>query len=820
MKMSVVALLLLTLSIPLTVFADPSANLEPIPSYYSHTDFMPSTPGAAGSALGGFVNPAIYGLLPGYENQFLWSDRGAKFRSMDRWGWFFGLPHVGFGLVHQRQNVPDESGQVHKVSITDYRLAVAGGEEAFCIGIGYGWSGGEFLEYPRDHLFQAGMVSRPVRQLSVGLCGDFATKNSRRRGLFDLALRPLGTPWVTLFGDVELYGRERLEDARWGVGAVLEPLPGIELSGKYRDDETFTLGMSVSFGRTTISARPHYGGGGGLSYTTYGIRGGYPRANVFDRYFKKKSRYLSLPLKGRVTYRKYRYFDEKTHTLSDILAALDGAIDDPRVAGVAVNLSGTSIPGELAWEVRHKLGEVREAGKKVIVFIDRGEMREYHLASVADRVVMDPEGFLFIPGYLAGMTFYRGTLEKLGLGVDILRFYKYKSAGEMFSRDDMSAADREQRQALIDDRYELVRGEISASRGIAAQRFDEWIDQGYLFNAQDAAEQGLVDTLGRWIDVDDFVKAMETGRKKKLVGPGGMAVREFPSPTWGPKPGIAVVYGLGFCAMDWGIKARQLEKVFQRLEKDGSVKAVVFRVDSPGGTGMASDVVAAALKKCAARKPVIVSQGSVAASGGYHISMYADTIVASPRTVTGSIGVLGGWLWNKGLGSGLGMTTDHVKVGDHADMAFGVWLPLLGLQLPDRQLSPEERARFERVIREGYRTFVAQVAQGRGMTTEQVEAAAQGRVWSGIDGQKVGLVDEIGGLDRAIQIARTAAGIGPEEEFEIVELPGKGLFKLDLGGPGVLALDLESEPTWQYLKLFSEHPGGPLQVLPPELFLE
>jgi protease-4 len=188
--------------------------------------------------------------------------------------------------------------------------------------------------------------------------------------------------------------------------------------------------------------------------------------------------------------------------------------------------------------------------------------------------------------------------------------------------------------------------------------------------------------------------------------------------------------------------------------------------------------------------------------------------------VTGSIGVLGGWVWNKDLGSGLGMTTDHVKVGDHADMAFGVWLPLLGLQLPDRPLSPEERARFEGVIRGGYRTFVAQVAQGRGMTAEQVEAAAQGRVWSGMDGKKVGLVDEIGGLDRAIQIARTAAGIGPHQEFEIVELPGKGLFKFHLGGPGILALDLEREPAWQYLKLFAEHPGQPLQVLPPELFWE
>jgi protease-4 len=166
------------------------------------------------------------------------------------------------------------------------------------------------------------------------------------------------------------------------------------------------------------------------------------------------------------------------------------------------------------------------------------------------------------------------------------------------------------------------------------------------------------------------------------------------------------------------------------------------------------------------------------------------------------------------------MTTDHVKVGDHADAGFGIMLPFLGLSLPDRPLTEVERAQFEEYIRDAYRLFVAKVAQGRGLSEAHIDSVAQGRVWSGMDGKKVGLVDEIGGLERAIQIAWTAAGIEPDEEVEIVELPQKGLFKLDLGGPGILSLDLEKDPTWQYLKLFSENPGQPLQVLPPELFLE
>ena len=794
-------------------------DLSPIPSYYTQTDFLLTTPGVEGSALGGFVNPAVYGLLPAFENRFFWSDQGAKINSLNRWGLFMGGPHLGFGVTHHRKNLLVAGDQTRKVSITDYRIALAGGSEAMNFGFGYGWSRGDVDIFPRDNIFQAGIVGRPHPVVSLGMVGNFALGSSHRTGIFDLAVRPLGTPTVTLFADAELGEKDRLENMRWGIGAALEPLPGIQLVGKYRDDETFTLGLSFSFGRTVVSAAPHYDDGGELSYTTYGLRGGYPTRNIFDRYFKKNKRYLSVELKGKVSYRKYRYFDKETHTLRDILFALDGAIDDPRIAGVALSLSGMSISRVLAWEIREKLKGVREAGKRVVIFIDQSGMTEYHLASVADRIVMDPEGYLFLPGYRAGLTFYRGTLERLGLGVDVLRFYKYKSAGEMLSRDDMSEADREQRQALIDDRYALVRDEVSASRKVSGDRFDAWINEGYLFSAQDAMEEGLVDTLGRWVDVQDAIESLEGG-KKKMVGSKRLFVEEFPSQTWGSKPRIAVVYALGFCAMDWGIKARQLEKIFEGLKKDKGVQAVVFRVDSPGGDGMASDVVAEAVRKCAEKKPVIVSQGGVAASGGYHISMYADTIVAAPNTVTGSIGVLGAWLWNEDLGSKLGMTSDCVKAGDHADIDCGIRLPFVGLQLPDRKLTPEERARFEKLIRDAYRLFVHKVAQGRGMTDAQIDSVAQGRVWSGVDGQEKGLVDVIGGLEKSILLAREAAGIDPQEEVEIVELPQKGLFKMDMFKPGIMALNMKEDPSWLYLKLISEHSGQPLPVLPPELYVE
>jgi protease-4 len=243
-------------------------------------------------------------------------------------------------------------------------------------------------------------------------------------------------------------------------------------------------------------------------------------------------------------------------------------------------------------------------------------------------------------------------------------------------------------------------------------------------------------------------------------------------------------------------------------------------VDSPGGLGLAADVVAEALRKCAQAKPVIVSQGNVAASGGYQISMYADTIVAAPNTVTGSIGVVGGWVWNKGFGSKLGLTSDHVQVGDHADVGFGIRIPFFGLPLPDRNLTVEEQTIVEDHIRASYETFVAQVARGRKMTESQVDSVAQGRAWSGIDGQEKGLVDLIGGLEKSLLLAKEAAGIPPDKEIEILELPQKGLFKLNAFKPQMPGFTLLEDREWFYVKLITEHPGQPLPVLPPDIYPE
>lgn len=790
-----------------------------ISSYYSNVDFLLSTPGAEGSAIGGFVNPAVYRMMPGPELQFFWSDDRAKLNSLKNWGLFTGVPRVGFGLVRRTMIVPVTGDQNTEMGVTDYRIALAEGTESMSFGLGYGWSKGYPDTSPRDEIFQMGTLLRPSPYASIGITGAIGLGSSSRKCVLDVALRPLRHPMVTLFGDAEIGERDRPGDAHWGAGAVFELLPGLRLVGKYLDTEAFTLGLSFSFGGLNLSSAPHYDDEKHLGYTTYGIRVGDPRRNIFDQYFRKKSRYLSMELKGTVAYRKYRFFDDETHTLSGILFDLEHAIDDPRVAGVALNLSGMSVPRVMAWEIREKLKAVRGAGKGVVIFIDRAGMKEYHLASVAHRIVMDPEGMIILPGHLIGHTYLRGTLDKLGLGVDEWRYFKYKSAFEVLSRESMSEADREQLQALVDDFYAVSRDDICASRDISPKEFATWVDSMALFLADSALTYGLVDTLARWDSREDIVASLE-GRGKKMVDRDRLAASEFPSPDWGEKPRVAIVYGLGGCEMDRGIKARQLERIFHKVELDERVKAVVFRVDSPGGDGLASDVVAEALRKCATEKPVIVSQGNVAASGGYWISMYGDTIVAAPGTVTGSIGVIGGWVWNKDFGSKIGLKYDHVQAGDHADFDGGITLPFLRFSVPDRNLTPWERQQVEAAIKAMYRGFVAKVSIGRGLTEERVDAVGQGRVWSGLDGLENGLVDVIGGLDTAVSLAKAAAGIPAERKVKIVEMPGKGLFKPPFGQDDNPLIDVRNNREWEYLKVLMDHPAQPLPITPPDLYPE
>jgi len=786
-----------------------SAQYQAITDYYYQNDFLMASSGAFYDGLAGFDNPANLSFLKAGELRFNWSTEGTKAGTFQDWGLFMAMPNVGFGMVRR---------DTWLGKATDYRISLGFGGDKVAVGAAYGWSTHTIDALAAEEIFKSSIIVRPWRYLSVGLMGDFSFESDARQGVAEIGLRPLGDSRLTLFGDIAMKNKTEFDDAPWSAGAVVECARGINLTGRYFENETFTVGLLINFGHGSIAQQMHYDEDQEYAYNTYSVRVGGARPSIFPSLIDKDRRYLKIYPKGQVSYLGYLFSGEKDNRFLEILENIKAAGDDPRIAVIALNLSDISIAPEHAWEIREALKEAKSKGKQVVTFIETADLRQYYLASVGDMVVMDPNGMIMMTGISMGKTYFKGTLEKLGLGFDEWRFYKYKSAAEVFSREDMSDADQEQYQAFVDDMYEFLRQDISQSRGMKTDKFDLLIDEQALFLPSVAIESGLVDTTGRWTDVDKIVKKLEN---KKLYAISGeeLYANALPPKYWGGDPQIALVYGLGECALETGIKARWLEKQFKNLAKDNSVKAVVFRVDSPGGDALASDIVAEALKECAAKKPVIVSQGQVAGSGGYWISMYGDKIIAGPTTITGSIGVIGGWLWDKGLSDKLGLTSDFVTRGKHADIGTGVRLPILGMTVPSRNLDEDERAKVESMIREFYDDFVGKVAAGRKMSVDEVKEIAEGHFYSGVDGKEIGLVDELGGVMMAIEIAKEQARIAKDQRVELKEIPHYlGLFAFENPYSSMIGIktgiDTE-DPAIQYIKMLNDSPLKAMPMLQP-----
>ncbi|MBI2418424.1 MAG: S49 family peptidase, partial [Ignavibacteriales bacterium] len=389
--------------------------------------------------------------------------------------------------------------------------------------------------------------------------------------------------------------------------------------------------------------------------------------------------------------------------------------------------------------------------------------------------------------------------------------FKYKSAAESFSRDKMSEADREQRQKITDDWYRLAKEDITSSGRISGAEFDTLVNTKIMLLASDALKYKLVDSLVRW----DLLQEHFGNSKTMMTGSMDLYDNKKPEDNyWGKKPEVAVIYALGACAMESGINARSLVKDVSAAVANPLVKAIVLRVDSPGGDAMASDYISDVLRRAKGKKPIIVSQGFVAASGGYWLSMYSDTIVAAPSTITGSIGVIGGFFYDAGLKNTIGVSTDYVKKGENADAGFGFVIPLLGLPIMDKQFSVEQRGQIENMMKSLYGDFVNKVASGRSKKPEEIAEIAQGRVWSGYDGKKNGLVDVLGGLETAISIAAQKAHL-QKGEYNIVQYPEAKLFDASMFVPKLISAPVVIEdPMLQNLKFRMQNNGKPLFMVP------
>jgi protease-4 len=758
-----------------------------LPDLPRETQILVDTPGTANSALAGVFNPAAWAMQHSWGAYLSWDDLAHSDRKA--WAGAVSLRYLGFGWRQLR--FPGPAGEIGGSSLDEYTLGLSAGRRTATIGMSYAWVPGGPLPggAQRDGRLTAGVVGR-WRVVSVGVASLWDLQRSSNEQQVDLGLRPLG-PRLTLFGDAVCRKGDAFADIHTGYGVRAEITPKLTLAAKALSTGEVSLGVTLGLSpRDHVSWRPHLDNDGHRIASTWALEYGPPAARGARGLRPRGHRFPTLDLNGPMTYRRYRFFDRR-RTLLSTLAAIERAAADPNVGGLVVNLSGMRVTPELQWELRAQLAGLRAAGKKVIVYLDRGGLFETMLASVADQIWMDPYGDLHLLGLATGRTYYKNAADKVGIGVDEWRFFKYKSAMESYSRTSMSPADREQRQALIDDMYETAVSALTAARAIPRERWEEILDRQGFLTAEDALAAGLVDSLGTW---EQTVKAARTaGRRAGGDAFAAQLGRVLGDPVWGPlewgEPArIAVLYAIGPCDMDTGIRARELAGVFRRAREDRGVKAVVLRVDSPGGDGMASDVVAREVAQTAKRKPVIVSQGQAAASGGYWISMPGDRIVSAPISITGSIGVIGGHAWNDSLGRKLGLTYDGVKRGPHADLYQGIMLPGIGQVLPERPLTPKERERAETLLRNEYHDFVVKVAAARKLPAAYVDSIGQGRVWSGTRAQGLKLVDDLGGLWDALRIAKERAGIPVARRVVLTEAPSIGMLNLEALRPKLFQL--------------------------------
>ena len=450
------------------------------------------------------------------------------------------------------------------------------------------------------------------------------------------------------------------------------------------------------------------------------------------------------------------------------LRALEAAAADDRIKGVYLRMNGTGgVAGTaLLEELRAALEEFKQSGKFVVAYNETYSQGQYYLASVADRICLQPEGGLDWTGLASNVTFYKGLLDKLDLNVEVFRptACKYKSAVEPFILDKMSSANREQMQELVNSMWNTISGDVCASRGIDSVQMRRITDNLEVTLPEEALQYGFVDELLYEDQMDDVLADLGVACDDdgfRCVTLGEYAAQVGADLKNISADQVAIVYADGQIVDGEGygkeIYGNTLAAKLADVRRNEKVKAVVVRVNSPGGSALASDVIWREMELLRGEKPVIVSMGSYAASGGYYISCPADVIVADRLTLTGSIGVFGMVLDpREALKNKLGITVDGVQSNTSSDF------------LGKGPLTPVQRSMIMRGVDKVYSTFTKDVSEGRNLPLERVLEIAGGRVWSGEDALGIGLVDACGGLKTALALAVDKAGLG--EEYRIVEV--------------------------------------------------
>ncbi len=675
-------------------------------------------------------NPGGLGIQPGAEAFFTYR--------FDPY-----IIETGVSLANLGLGMYKTSGFTYYESGVGYKLPGA-------LSLGYAFQFGDTT----NHVF--GLVGHPTPNLSLGYT---TTIGSRRHMFGGISIRP-AAEYITMSCDLEYEGIDDIFNVYYG--ASIRPIEGLNLNFYADKDFNWNAGLEVSLGKIILAgaysdADEKFSGGIILSaqsyksvipegdkITTYTLNGRYPE-------IERKS-FLGIPLATKQGFTK-------------LLENLESVVERDDIQVMVMKLKTYSLGQAQIEELKNILTRIRNAGKKLIVFADSySSTLSYEFACIGDEIILSPLGSVSIPGVAMRSLFVKGTLEKLGLEADVVHVGKYKSAAEAVSRTDMSDADREQTEKILDDFYYPMIDNIAQSRNKTTEEIEELINSIAYFNSDEAKRHGLIDTTLYESELEEYVKTKYG--EMQIVDFDALVNERIVENRWrNSNPKIALVIAEGIILPGEGkpnffqsslIGGDAYARIFETIAKDNSIRAVVFRINSGGGDAFASEEITYAVKQCSEKKPVIVSMGDVAGSGGYYIACLADKVYADDRTITGSIGVLGINLVTKGLYDKLGISWDYVKRGEHSDQFWGL-----------RHFTEDELAMAEREVKWWYDKFTKRVAQGRKMSQERVDSLGQGRIYSGTHAKQIGLVDETGGFLDALDAAKVFAGIKGEVDIAV-----------------------------------------------------
>lgn len=492
-----------------------------------------------------------------------------------------------------------------------------------------------------------------------------------------------------------------------------------------------------------------------------------------DKYNLKDNTVLTLKLEGTLSERvePNSFLDligQNTDLeigLDDILSSIKKAKENDNIKGIYINAGAFAASNASLKEIRDQLADFKESGKFIIAYADVYSQGCYYLSSVADKVIMNPQGNLDLHGLSSSPTFYKGLLDKIGIEMQIFKVGTFKSAVEPFMLDKMSDANREQVTAYINDIWSTITSEISDSRKISVDKINQLTDSLQTFKLANASvTDGLVDTLMYETEVKEYLKDLLKVEKAKDVRMA--SIKDMTSVSFvkesNSKDVIAILYAEGSInngSGKDGITDKRYVKEIEKLKDNDKVKAVVFRVNSPGGSAYASEQIWKAITDLKAKKPVVVSMGDYAASGGYYIACNASKIIAQPNTLTGSIGIFGMFPNFEGLTKKVGLSFDNVKTNKFADFGDAT-----------RPMRPEEKVILQQYIEHGYDLFLTRCSEGRNIPKDSLDHIAQGRVWTGNQALKIGLVDALGNIDTAIE---EAAKLAKLDDYSLQDYPKK-----------------------------------------------